>query len=204
MSNWPVSSTGMTRRSLRYVRRRSARDDIRMVLHGRDDHFVIRGEHLCVSGGYQVDGFGRPLGEQDLLRKGRVDKVADFFPGFFHRVGGVLGQGVDATVDVGIDRGVVLFDRPDDRQGLLGSGPVVQVDEWRAAYLLVQQGKLPFDVLYVDRVFHEWLVCPEKNAMPVGHSKVSKKTRKGAYCPSRFEMIFFYGLMQPVYVGQPV
>jgi hypothetical protein len=67
------------------------------------------------------------------------------FPGLFVARGRLLGEGVQAAVDVGVIALVVLDERIDDGQRLLAGGGVVQVDQRFAVDGALQYGKvLPY------------------------------------------------------------
>jgi hypothetical protein len=56
--------------------------------------------------GDEVDPLRRSVREDQLARVGRVDEARDLVPGALVLGGGLLGQGVDASVNVGV-RGLV-------------------------------------------------------------------------------------------------
>src|SRR5690606_9679129 len=65
-------------------------------------------------------------------------------------VGGPLGQGVGAAVDVAVVLAIVIHDRLDHRLGLLGGGCVIQVDQRLAVHFLLQDRKILADLLGVE------------------------------------------------------
>ena len=81
----------------------------------RDDVGVVLelGEHDGVAGpqvgpaprlGHQVERLGGVLGEHDLAVGAGADEAGDLGPGALERGGGLLGDEVDAPVDVGVGR----------------------------------------------------------------------------------------------------
>ena len=72
-----------------------------MVFHFRQQD-GIPGLQVTVSEttGDQVDGFGRTPGENDLGRAACAEKTRHPLPGLLIRLGGALGKGVHATVNI--------------------------------------------------------------------------------------------------------
>jgi hypothetical protein len=96
-------------------------DDVGVVLHLRQHDLVAGLQRRAQAGGDQVDGLGAALGEHHLRRR-RVDEPRHGLAGVLVGVGGLVRQGVQAAVHVGVgmlhgvDHGV------DHRPGLLGGG----------------------------------------------------------------------------------
>ena len=94
------------------------RNEIRVVLHLRDDDLVTRAEDEPPRGrviregrvperiGHQVQRLGGVLGEHDLVRRRRPDEGSDARAGRLEVVGRLLGQRMRST----LDRGVVVGD----------------------------------------------------------------------------------------------
>ena len=104
-------------------------DDVGVVLHLRDQHHVA-GAHVLAPPRVrdQVDGLGRVAGEDRCGRLG-AGEGRDPRASTLEQVGGLLGEPVDAAVDVGVAAAVVVVHRLDHRGGLLGGGGRVEVDE---------------------------------------------------------------------------
>jgi len=86
------------------------RHDVGVVLHLGQHHHVAAFQMAAAPGvGHQVESLGGVLGEHDLPRgDGSADEPSDVGAGRLESAGGLLGDGVDAPVDVGMGRLVVL------------------------------------------------------------------------------------------------
>ena len=78
------------------------RDDVGVVLHDGEYNLVAILKEIAVGGSHEVDGLGGATGEDDLLDGGGVDHAAHALAGDLLQVGGLLRQGMDASVDVGL------------------------------------------------------------------------------------------------------
>ena len=84
------------------------RDEVRVVLHlGQDDHVAARDVLAAPRVGDEVDRLGRVAHEHDLVRVLRADQRGDLDPRAFPGRGRLLGQLVDAAVDVRVVAAVV-------------------------------------------------------------------------------------------------
>ncbi len=111
-----------------------------MVLHLGDDDLVARTEteplRLGAGGGGiahrvgdEVQRLGGVLGEDDLVTPGRADEGGDPVASGLVQRGRLLGQHVDAAVDVGVVQLVVVPLGVEDGRGLLRAGRAVEVDQ---------------------------------------------------------------------------
>ena len=121
--------------------------DVGVVLHLRDEDLVPGLQQMAVSGGHQIDGFGGAAGEDDLPGGRGMEKSAHFFPGSFHGIGGLLGKGVDAAVDVGVLVAVIAVHGADHLFGFLGGSSVVQIGEGISSESAGQQRETFADVV---------------------------------------------------------
>lgn len=78
------------------------RDDVGVVLHDGEYNLIAILKEIAVGGSHEVDGLGGATGEDDLLDGGGVDHAAHALAGDLLQVGGLLRQGMDAPVDVGL------------------------------------------------------------------------------------------------------
>jgi len=120
--------------------------DVGVVLH--------LGEHDRVTGpevgpapglGHQVQALGDVLGEDHAPVRGGADEPAHLGPGLLHQPGGLLGDGVDASVHVGVGGLVVVVHGVEDGLGLLGRRGRVEVDDRPAVDLSGQEGEVLAD-----------------------------------------------------------
>ena len=114
-------------------------NDIGVVFHVGNDNFVAWPETLFPERlGDYVYAVGGTASEDDLVVIGGVEQALHLGAGTFVVLSGVLAEGVDTTVDVGVFGGVVAHQLVDYRLGLLGGGAVVEVDQRLAIDLLLQ------------------------------------------------------------------
>ena len=106
------------------------RDDVRVVLHLGDEHFVALADVGAAEGlSDQVDGLGRAAHEDDLARVRRVQERLNLDAGLFIGACRALAEQVHAAMDVGVVFGVAADHCVDDGLRLLRRGRVVQIDE---------------------------------------------------------------------------
>ena len=83
--------------------------------------------------GHEVQRLGGVLGEDDLTVRYRcADEPADLVPGLGEQSVGLLGDRVEAAMDVRVARLVVVLHGLEDEAGLLRRGRGVEIDETRA------------------------------------------------------------------------
>ena len=93
----------------------------------------------------QVDGFGCPARENDFFSVSGVEKLLYLVADPFVKVGGFLGERMNAAVHVGIVPAVKIIHRANHGLGFLRRRGVVEVDEPLAVYLAFEDGKLSFE-----------------------------------------------------------
>src|SRR5690606_38683075 len=76
-----------------------------------------------------------------FLPRHATEKVRHQTPRTFECLGGPVGEGVGAAVDIGVVVAVVVADRLDHRLGFLHGGGVVEVHQRLAVDLLIQNRK---------------------------------------------------------------
>ena len=119
-------------------------NEVGVVLHlGEQDRVplpeMVAPPRLCD----QVERLGGVLGEDDLAPgHRRADEAADLGPGLGEQPVGLLGDGVEAAMDVGIARLVVRIHRLEDGAGLLRRGRGVQIDQAGALTGTVEDRKV--------------------------------------------------------------
>ena len=119
-------------------------DQVGVVFHvGEQDGVTGTQVGPTPGGGHQVHRLGGVLGEDDLLGRVRCsDEPADGDAGRLVAAVGLLGDGVDAAVDVGVGRLVVVVHGVEHRPGSLGGGRRVEVDETLPVDGLAQQREI--------------------------------------------------------------
>ena len=96
--------------------------DVGVVLHVGEHHGSPACERRAAPGvGHQVRGLGGAPGEDDLPGRGGADEAGGLGPGLLVGGGGLLGQGVDAAVHVGVALRVVVVERVEHRPGASGT-----------------------------------------------------------------------------------
>ncbi len=111
-----------------------------MVLHLGDDDLVAgpepetlrlrtRRRRVAHRVGDEVQRLGGVLGEDDLVAPGCADERRDLVAGGLIQRGGLLGEYVDAAVDVGVVQLVVVPLGVQDAGGLLRARRAVEVDQ---------------------------------------------------------------------------
>jgi len=149
--------------------------DVGVVLHVGEQDLVARADALSEGVRDQVDRLGGAPGEHDLPVVVGAEEPLDATARVFEGDSGPLGQRVHPPVDVGVAPGVVVLDGVEHGAGLLGGGRVVQVHQWVAVNLLVEDGELGADRLHVegrDR-FREVCGASDRDA----HSSLPKRAR---------------------------
>ena len=131
------------------------RHDVGVVLHlGDQDRVALAQVVARPRVREQVDRLGDVLGEDDLVGAGAPRNRATLARGFVRR-GGLLRDGVDAPVDVGVVGAVVLVHRVDDRGGLLRRRRGVEVDETLAVDLPFEDREVGLDARDVEVGAHQ-------------------------------------------------
>ena len=121
-------------------------DDVGVVLHLGEHHGVAGAQvGLAPGAGDQVDRFGHVLGEHDAVGGGGADEAGHLGPGLLHLAGGLLGDGVDPPVHVGVGGLVVGVHRVEHGPRLLRRGGRVQVDDRLAVDLAGQEREVLLD-----------------------------------------------------------
>src|SRR5215204_5877503 len=117
-----------------------------MVLHLRQQDDVIGGEMRRAPGaGDEVDRLGGVAREDDLVVTGGADEARDIITYTLVGSGRLLGERVNATMDIGIGGLVVVNERLDHLSRLLRGGGVVEIDETAPVDASRQDGKIRTD-----------------------------------------------------------
>ncbi len=104
--------------------------DVGMMLQaGQDD--LVAGLQVgpTPGGGDQIDGLGRPAREETLDGLGGVQEVRDHLARVVVHPRGIARELVDPAMDVGVVLLMIVADRLDDLERLLGARGVVQVGQ---------------------------------------------------------------------------
>ncbi len=113
------------------------RHNVRVVLHGRDQHLVARADVRASIGlRHQVDGLRRPAHKDNLARIGGVHEPPHRLPRGVVRLGSAHAQRVHPAMNVGVQMFVVMRDGVENHARLLRSGRVVEIDEGLAVHKL--------------------------------------------------------------------
>ena len=118
------------------------RDEVRVVLHLRDQDLVAGLEGQGERARHDVDAVGGAAREDDLLTDAGADEDADGISRGLVHLRGLLAQGVNGAMDVGVRLLVVALHRLEDLSGLLAGRGRVEVDEGLAVDDAPQDGKV--------------------------------------------------------------
>ncbi len=105
------------------------RNDVGMMLHDGEDNLVARLNPGGERRGDKVDAFRRPLGVYDIFCRRRVEECSDFLTRGLIGLGGLVRQGVNATMHIGICRARLVCDLVDHRIRFLRTGSIVQIHQ---------------------------------------------------------------------------
>jgi hypothetical protein len=113
------------------------------MLHQCDKNLITRpdawpGKAL----GDEVDRFSRATRKHDLPARLCIDKPTDILAGALISIGGTLAQGVNATVNIRMIVFVVIDNRLHDLSGALRRCGIIQIRQWPAIDLLVQNREI--------------------------------------------------------------
>ena len=125
-------------------------NDVRVVLHPRQEHFVPFAERVAAErGSHQVETLGGAADEDHLVRGPRADEPRHPAAGALVVLGGPLGEDVDAAVDVRVAGLVDVIHRVEHRPRLLGARGVVEVGDRPAPDLLPEDREVGADLVEV-------------------------------------------------------
>ena len=128
-------------------------DEVGVVLQlGQDDGVGAPDVAAAPGVGDQVDRLGGVAGEDDLARARRADEVGDLRAGRLVGRGRLLGDGVDAAVDVGRIAAVVVVDRVDHLPRLLAGGGRVEVGEGPTPEVALEDREVGADGERIERL----------------------------------------------------
>src|SRR5262249_443192 len=132
-------------------------DDIRVMLHRRDEHLIVRA-HVDATVGlcHQVDGFGRATDKDDFAPASSSEKRLNNPARCLIFLGCPLGEVVHATMHVGVGGLVVANDSFDDRSWLLRGCGVVQIDQLTASHSLLKYRKVSPNSSHVVASVARW------------------------------------------------
>ena len=118
-------------------------DNVRVVLHDGDNDLVAgTHESLDERRGDKIGALCRAAREDDLIGRAGVDEAADCLAGRLMEVGGLLGEVVDTTVDIGVDIIILVGHGLYDTAGLLCRGGIVKIDEGTVIDLAAENGEV--------------------------------------------------------------
>lgn len=121
--------------------------DVGMVLHDGEDYLVAVAEGLAEACRHEVDGLSGAAGEDYLGGLAGVDIAAYLLAGLLLMVGGLLGEGVDPAVNVGLRRAVQVCYLVDHTVRGLRGGGVVEVYHPVSRHLAAKDRELSPDLL---------------------------------------------------------
>ena len=125
-------------------------NDIGMVFHHRNDHFVA-GRHTFVgkAGSNQVDRLCRPTRENNLVGRAGVQELLHGLACILMRFRRRLAQEMNAAVNIGIHIIIATLDLFHHTAWLLGCRSVVEVNKRLIVYLMIQNREILPDRLYI-------------------------------------------------------
>ena len=125
-------------------------NDIGMVFHHRNDHFVT-GRHTFVgkAGSNQVDRLCRPTRENNLVGRAGVQELLHGLACILMRFRRRLAQEMNAAVNIGIHIIIATLDLFHHTAWLLGCRSVVEVNKRLIVYLMIQNREILPDRLYI-------------------------------------------------------
>ena len=118
------------------------RDQVRVMLHLRDDDLVSGLERPSHTLGDQVDRFRGAPREDDLLAKAGAHEGPHRIARPFVELRRLFTQGMDGAVDVGVAALIVSAHRLDDLSRLLARGRRVEIGERRSIDHPLKDGKI--------------------------------------------------------------
>ena len=92
--------------------------------------------------GHQIDRLGGAPDENNLAARARIDEANQPVPCAFVQRRGLLAQGMNAAMDVGVVVTFVVIHCVDDTLGPLGRGAIVQIGQWLAVHHASQYREL--------------------------------------------------------------
>ena len=130
-------------------------NDVRMMLHLRQDDFIaIVQESLAEGGCHEIDALCGASGEDDFSRGAGVDKAAHGLARSLMKFRGLLAEVVHAAVDVGVHVQVLIRHGIDDAARFLRRGAVVEVNQRTTVHLAGEDGKILSYLLYIYHFFN--------------------------------------------------
>ena len=127
------------------------RHDVGVMLHvGEHDH--IAGFEVGAPPGLhdEIERLGGVTGEDDLGGGGSVDERTHLLAGGLELVRGLLGDEVDATMHIGVDRAVVGVHRVEHGGRLLRGGGRIEIDDGSVVDRASEKGEVGPDGGHVE------------------------------------------------------
>src|SRR5437016_12207879 len=113
------------------------------MLHGRNNYLIARPHVLAsVRVGDQIDGFRSTADKNDLPLLSGVDKSPDLISSGLVFLRGSFAQEMNAAMNIGVLRSVVMHDGTQYNLWLLTSGCVIQINKWLTINFLFQSRKI--------------------------------------------------------------
>jgi len=114
-----------------------------VMLHFGQQDLVSRLKPLKTPGlRDKIDALGRAARENDFVRTSGINELGCPGAGGFECCGGAVAELMDAAMDVCIVLLVVTPQRLNDGARLLSRGRVIEVDQWMAVDVLVQNREI--------------------------------------------------------------
>ena len=117
----------------------------------------------------------------------RPDEAAYILARLLVEIGHLLREAMHSAMDVGVDIAVKLVHPLDNAQGLLRSGPAVEIRQRLAVHLAVENGKIPAYVVYVEHGYNRssLSVNTSASAPPITSSADTMSHTKPSICNRR-------------------
>ena len=116
------------------------------MFHFREKNHIVRAQKfLAPRLRHQIDTFGGPTGEHDLICAGCPEVVCHPLPRFFIRFCRPRTQLVQPTMDVGVLVLVITAEYIEHGLRLLRGRGVVEIDQWITMSPLAQDREIPAD-----------------------------------------------------------
>ena len=149
------------------------RHDVGVVLHDRQHDLVALHDPVPQRGRDEIDRLGGRAREDDLVRRGRIEKAAHGLARAFERLRRGIGEVVQAAVDVRILGLVGTRDALDHRPRLLDRGGIVEIDQRLAVGFDLEDREVRPDPLDVEGGFgHRWRLASHCSTLPVSSTRI--------------------------------
>ena len=128
-------------------------DDVRVVLHGRNDDLVACADELApVAMHHEIDAFGGAADKDALLRLAGIDEALHLLARAFVSGGRFLAQVMNAAMNIGMFVFEINAATIDYHLRHLRGSSIVEIDQRLAVHRLAQHRKVCADALDIQPV----------------------------------------------------